>query len=208
MRKAPRERAARRKRAGEPPPPLQRPAPSSAMRGMRPPPAGALALSLASRTGITARAATAIKMRCAQSVPAAGIRITLKATAPAIAPTVFAAYTAPTMRPESLWCGAAAASASGKLAPHRQAAGSTAQRQRARSIWNVSHGLKLSRGSTGQYGSHASMLNAAQAMAAARSAWHQPSRTSGSLPPREAIDPAPLPRPSPNRNTARTMENV
>ena len=104
----------------------------------------------ASGISMAATAATAIRIRCDHSVPTAGITMMLKAMAPMIAPTVFAAYTAPTMRPESLCRGAAAASASGKLAPHRQAAGNTAHRQRTRSSWNVSHGLVLSRGSTGQ----------------------------------------------------------
>ena len=157
---------------------------------------------------MAATAAAAIKMRCAHSVPTAGMRMMLNATAPTIAPTVFAAYTAPTMRPESLRRGAAAASASGKLAPHRQAAGSTAHRQRARSSWNVNHGLVLSRGSTGQYGSQASMLNEAQAIAATRKNWHQPSMTSEFLPLRASSDPALLPSPSPRRNTARMIENV
>ena len=47
--------------------------------------------SRVSKISIAATAAAAIKMRCAHRVPTAGIRMMLKATAPTIAPTVFAA---------------------------------------------------------------------------------------------------------------------
>ena len=74
--------------------------------------------------------ASAISRRWQSCVPIQGIRMMLKARAPKIPPTVLAAYTLPTRVPESSLRAAAAASAKGKLAPHRQAAGKTAHMQR------------------------------------------------------------------------------
>ena len=53
---------------------------------------------------------------------------------PAMAPSVLAAYTPPTRRPGSSPGAGIEASASGKLAPHSMAAGSTTAAHRARSI--------------------------------------------------------------------------
>src|SRR5271156_3696178 len=47
---------------------------------------------------------------------------------------------------------------------------------------------------------------AAHAMAPARAIWHQPSAAFD--PDRARIDPPPLPKPSPNKKTARMIENV
>ncbi len=67
------------------------------------------------------------------------------ASDPTIAPAVFAAYTPPTSRPGSCPGVATAASASGKLAPHRIAPGSTTQRQRTTSSWKLYQGLVADR---------------------------------------------------------------
>ncbi len=88
--------------------------------------------------------------RCDCCVPIAGIRTTLNSIAPASAPSVFAANTRPTMRPGS-WPGdTTAASAKGKLAPQRTVAGSSASRQRTKSIWKSIQGLFESVGAMGQ----------------------------------------------------------
>jgi hypothetical protein len=131
----------------------------------------------------------------------------LNPAAPTIAPTVLAAYTPPTSRPGS-WPRAAAASASGKLAPHRHAAGRTAHVHRMRSSWKTIHGLVDSDGSIGQNGSDRASTSAAHATAPARSAWQPASRIRGLTGPRPTNDPRLLPIPRPTRNTARMIENV
>src|ERR1043166_4538832 len=70
-----------------------------------------------------------------------------------IAPTVLAAYTPPTSRAGSWPRAATAASASGKLAPQRIAAGRTANIARTRSTWKLIHGFCTADGLIGQYGS-------------------------------------------------------
>jgi hypothetical protein len=65
-------------------------------------------------------------MRNAFCVPNTGMSITLPAIEPTIAPSVFAAYTVPTRRPGSWPGNATLARASGKLAPHNNAAGNIA----------------------------------------------------------------------------------
>jgi hypothetical protein len=74
-----------------------------------------------------------ISARCAFCVPTHGMTSVLNPIAPTIAPSVFAAYTPPTSRPGSWPRSAAAAKASGKLAPHNSAGGKIAQVQRNRS---------------------------------------------------------------------------
>ena len=124
------------------------------------------------------------------------------------APMVLAAYTPPTSRPGSCPLAAAAARASGKLAPQRTAAGSTAHSARAISSWKLNHTLDEIEGLIGQYGSDSASIQAAQAMAPTSSTWHQPSARRGCARVRDSIDPAPLPIPSPTRKTARMMEKV
>src|SRR2546430_1905940 len=119
------------------------PAPS-ASRGALPAGAGG------SRAGTAAAGGSPLRTLCAGRVPTQPIRTVLNPAAPTIAPTVLAAYTPPTSRPGS-WPRAAAASASGKLAPHSTAAGSTAQVQRIRSSWKLYHGLGDRSGLIGQY---------------------------------------------------------
>src|SRR5258707_12629434 len=121
---------------------------------------------------------------------------------------VLAAYALPTQRPAS-WPGAAtAASASGKLAPHKQAGGRIAQRQRARSNWKVNQGLWERKGLIGQYGSDFERTHAVHAIAATRSIWQAPSASCGRIVRRARNAPPPLPSPSPPRNTATMMQNV
>ena len=74
-------------------------------------------------------------------------------TAPTIAPTVLAAYTPPTSFAESCPGTATAASASGKLAPHRIAPGSITKMARIRSSWKLKTRLVEIDGLIGQYGS-------------------------------------------------------
>jgi hypothetical protein len=83
-------------------------------------------------------------------LPSQMTRSRLAPSAPTIAPTVFAAYTPPTRRPGSVRPAATEASASGKLAPHRIAAGRIAQSVRTMSSWNVNQGLLDIDGSMGQ----------------------------------------------------------
>src|SRR4051812_40198935 len=77
----------------------------------------------------------------------------LAVSAPTTAPTVFAAYVAPTSAAGSASLDRADASASGKLAPHRIAAGSTAHNARSRSSSKVNHAFVEIVGAIGQYGS-------------------------------------------------------
>src|SRR5207247_8856619 len=116
---------------------------------------------------------------------------------------------APAPRGPGSWPdGATEGSASGKLAPHRMAAGSTTQRQRARSSWKLNQGSVEIDGLIGQYGSDSVSMYADQAIAAHNSNWHAPSATRGRASPRESADPRLLPIPRPIRNTARISENV
>src|SRR5262245_37424453 len=107
-----------------------------------------------------------------------------------------------TSLPESAAFSAAPASASGKLAPHNNAAGRTAHRQRTISIWNVYHGLVDISGFTGQYGSELESCHAVHAIATASAAWLHPSSARGCRAVRASIDPTAEPIPSPTRNTA------
>jgi hypothetical protein len=143
----------------------------------------------------------------ARCVPNAGITITLNSPDPAMAPTVFAAYTRPTRRPAS-WPGPTTdAIASGKLAPQRNAAGNTAHIARNRSTWNMIHGLGESVGFSGQYGSDRAINHAAHATPpTTRSCVHPSARRA--RPARAKSEPALLPNPSAIRKTARMIENV
>src|SRR5688500_13643803 len=100
------------------------------------------------------------------------------------------------------------ASASGKLAPHRIAGGSTAKRQRARSSWKLIHGLVASDGFTGQNGIHADRTYDVHVMPATRSSWHQPNASRGRVSRGATIEPTLLPMPRPVRKTASTSANV
>src|SRR5215471_13305242 len=102
------------------------------------------------RTMMAAIADVAMNKRSALFVPKNGMTIALNVRDPMMAPTVFAAYTPPTRRPGSSPCDATAARAKGKLAPHKQAAGRTAHRQRTRSTSKLVHGLSVGVVSTGQ----------------------------------------------------------
>src|SRR5262245_39301438 len=113
-----------------------------------------------------------------------------------------------TSRLESAWASAAAASASGKLAPHSSAAGRIAQRQRTTSIWNVYHGLVESSGFTGHQGRELASCHADHAIAAAKAIWLHPSNARGCQAPRASIAPTLDPTASPTRKTARMIEKV
>src|SRR5579862_7756572 len=113
----------------------------------------------------------------------------------------------PTTRPESSSVVATAASASGKLAPHRIAGGRIAHRQRAISSWKMNHGLDVSRGLMGQYGSESAVIYAVQAKAIVSKAWQQPSASLGRTV-RANHAPPKLPIPMPIRKTARIIENT
>ena len=119
---------------------------------------------------IDASAATAMITRCVSRVPTAGISSRLHTVAPTIEPTVFAAYTRPTRRDVSSPRRAIAASANGKLAPHKTAAGSMASAPRTRSICRAYHALGANDGLMGQFGSATKMTAAAHAMATVSSA--------------------------------------
>src|SRR5947209_6909083 len=97
--------------------------------------------------------------------------------------------------------------ASGKLAPHRNVAGTSANRQRPKSKRNFSHALAAILGSTLQYGSLRATMKDVQRMAAASRSWQQPSASRAEVR-RDSAAPAALPSPSPTRNTARMIENV
>ena len=83
-------------------------------------------------------------------LPSDAAKATLVPIAPTIAPAVFAAYTAPAMRPESRLVEASDASARDMLAPQRIAPGSTTISDRNRSSRKVSHGLALVASAIGQ----------------------------------------------------------
>src|SRR5213078_3553458 len=102
----------------------------------------------------SADSAETMTITCSEcDVPIQGMRMKLVTSDPAIAPTVFAAYTPPASRAASCSVVATAASASGKLAPHNTAPGSTTHRQRTKSSCIVNHGVVAIDGLIGQYGS-------------------------------------------------------
>src|SRR5713226_5613129 len=92
---------------------------------------------------------------------------TLNPTVPAIPPAVLAAYTEPTSLPASLSRPRRAAIASGKLAPHKQAAGRRASADRTVSNSKFNHGFSVRVGSMGQKGRTLLTMYAAHAIAAA-----------------------------------------
>ncbi len=89
------------------------------------------------RHGASAKTAPAAEIasntRSVCWVPMEGTSTRLTSNAPAIAPSVLAAYTPPTTRPESSPASATAAQARGKLAPQSSVGGRIAHRQRAMS---------------------------------------------------------------------------
>src|SRR5690242_3930871 len=103
----------------------------------------------------------------------------------------------PTSRPESPSASAAAARASGKLAPHKSAGGMIAQRQRTMSIWNVYQGLVESNGLTGHQGRELASCQAVHAIAAASAIWLHPSSIRGCRDPRAKVAPTLEPIASP-----------
>src|SRR5215468_8327116 len=90
---------------------------------------------------------------------------------------------------------AAAASANGKLAPHRHVAGKMAHRTRMKSSWKLNHGLHASSGFIGQYGSDALIVAAAKATHSTSSNWQMPSARRGRAYVRARNDPKLLPAP-------------
>ena len=78
---------------------------------------------------------------------------------------MFAAYTPPTSRPGSCPFRATAASASGKLAPHKIGPGSTAQNARTKSSWKLYQMLVVIDVLIGQYGSDSNSMYALHAIA-------------------------------------------
>src|ERR1035437_211088 len=114
----------------------------------------------------------------------------------------------PTMRPVSRACRAAAARASGKLAPQRIGDGKTPQRQRARSRAKPSHGEDDGGGSEGQKALDVASGDAAHAMVAASSIWQTPSAIRGRAIARPTAAPAPLPAPRPESTAGRVIEKV
>src|SRR3984957_10518385 len=118
-----------------------------------------------------AAAANQINTCCEPCVPMAGINTRLKASAPTMDPAVLAAYTSPVNRAGSSLFAAAAARASGKLAPHSNVAGKMARIARVRSRSKLIHGFVASHGSTGHHGSTCASVKAVQAIAAASRIW-------------------------------------
>src|SRR4051812_10928682 len=158
---------------------------------------------------ISADSADTMMITCsACDVPIHGIRMKLVTSDPRIAPTVFAAYTPPASRAASCSGADADASASGKLAPHSIAPGSTTQKQRTRSSCSVNQGVVAMYGLIGQYGSDSVSSYAAHAIAPQSSSWHQPSARLGDARSRASVEPAVLPTPRPTRKTARISANV
>src|SRR5262245_10498713 len=111
------------------------------------------------------RADTTMSTCCECELPIHGTRMKLVTSEPAMAPTVFAAYTPPARRAASWSSDATAASAIGKLAPQRMAPGRTTQKQRTRSSCSVYQGELAIDGLIGQYGSDSVFMYAAQAIA-------------------------------------------
>src|SRR5262249_8469136 len=100
------------------------------------------------------------------------------------------------------------ASASGKLTPHRMAAGRTANSARMLSTCRLIHGSVTADGLIGQYGRDWLSTYDVHAIPTHSSNSHQPSASRGRVT-RDAIaDPTLLPMPRPNRKTARMSENV
>src|SRR6185369_6462187 len=152
--------------------------------------------------------ATTIRSCCECCVPIQPTSTRLAPSDPTMAPTVFAAYTPPTSRAGSCPRAATAASASGKLAPHRMADGSTAKSARTLSTCRLIQGLETADGLMGQNGSDWLSTYAVHAIEAQSSNWHQPSAVRGRARRDAMADPTLLPMPRPKRNTARMSENV
>src|SRR5687768_1722014 len=146
-------------------------------------------------------AAMIISARWLPCVPNVARANRLAIIAPKIAPTVFAAYTAPTSFPGSWSFCEMDASASGKLMPHRNAPGSTTQRARMKSIWNVAMELGARAGFTGQSGSAVTCEYAAHASATTRSSCVRPRAWRGFFTLFASAAPALLPAPSPVRRS-------
>src|SRR5262249_3980782 len=100
------------------------------------------------------------------------------------------------------------ASASGKLAPHRIAAGNTTQSDRTRSSWKLNKGVLEIEGSIGHQGNDSVNIYAAQAMVAQSRTWHQARATRGRFIWWDSEEPIVLPIPRPIRKTATIIENV
>src|SRR3990172_12220653 len=98
-------------------------------------------------------------------VPSQATSKRLAPSDPTMAPTVLAAYTPPTSRAGSCPGEATEASASGKLAPQRIAAGSMAHSARTRSSCSTTQGSCDIDGLIGQYGSESVSMYEVQAMA-------------------------------------------
>ena len=94
-----------------------------------------------------------------------------------------------------------AASASGKLAPQRMAAGSTANSARTPSTWKLIHGLVVADGLSGQYGSDCVSVCTPPTPCRRTAAPGTSRARARGRASRDAIaDPALLPMPRPNRN--------
>src|SRR5215475_1194372 len=126
----------------------------------------------ASSTMPPAIAATTISTCCVCCVPIHATSTRLAPSDPTMAPTVLAAYTPPTSFAGSCPRAATAASASGKLAPQRMAAGSTANSARTLSTCRLIHGFWTADGLIGQYGSDPLITYAVHAMQTHNPTWH------------------------------------
>src|SRR5689334_20845332 len=100
------------------------------------------------------------------------------------------------------------ASARGKLAPHKTAAGKMATAERPMSLRKSFQGPAVELRLPGQYGSESASMNAPQAIAAQSASWLAPSQNRGLFFILVVAETAPLPNPSPARKTPRMMENV
>src|SRR6185503_3349256 len=109
---------------------------------------------------------------CARWLPTTDTSTNVVASAPTMAPAVLAAYRRPTARRGSSPPAIAAASASGKLAPQSNEAGSTTYATRSRVRDGAFAAVLADRRHVADDGSRRVIAYAAAAIARASSAWH------------------------------------
>ena len=156
-------------------------------------------------------AATAMRMRCASCVPShAMIEQAAEQRADDAADRVRRVHRCRRACPDPSRRDRRPRARAGSSRPRDIAAGSTAHRQRTRSIWNcVASDRSTGPDVIGQYGSCASSCTRPTRSPRMSNSWHTPSarlriRSSCAT----SIEPTLLPMPSPARNAARMSENV
>src|SRR5262245_60968918 len=153
-------------------------------------------------------AETRIKPCCACWLPIQETGAKVVTRIPATAPPAVDAYISPTTHAASGLSRETAASANGKVTPHRHVAGRSAKNKRNTSNWKLIQGSRVREGLIGQYGRERASTYAVQAIAAQKRTWHRPKTHCGRFSQRAMTAPALLPIPIPSKKTASMSEKV